>query len=444
MRTLPIRWWMLVGIFLFFALTGILYHFTSTLNYGFMSPNGQTAEQRQSALDTSSRLLSSNASQWRNPSWQRSVREKLQHLSVYARIETPEGQTIFQTRRGQSYWYADREVVVMDGARELGVVRLYAGGMYGAGGPLPAILAMILALAFIGRQIGRYVIRPLEAVSSAARSIASGNLDFTVPTSRVREVAEVSAAFEAMGESLRASINEQAKLEEERRFFVSAIAHDLRTPLFSLRGYLDGLERGIADSPEKVARYIRVCHEKSDQLDRLVSDLFAYTRAEFLDQTLSHNRVDLSFLLAQAVEGFQPRARERGVQLSVETDGQPHVIEGDAHLLERALENLLDNALRYTPRGGIIWLRSLVNQDRYELVVEDSGPGIAPQDVPHVFEPLYRGEQSRNPETGGVGLGLPIARRILRAHRGDLMADNREEGGARFVAWLPRSQLLSN
>src|SRR5690606_31615026 len=112
------------------------------------------------------------------------------------------------------------------------------------------------------------------------------------------------------------------------------------------------------------------------------------------------------------------------------------VIPGDAHLLERAVENLLDNALRHTPASGMITLTWQVEADRATFTVDDSGPGIAPQDLPHLFDPLYRGDPSRNPETGGVGLGLSIARRILRAHGGDLTAANRPEGGARFTGWV--------
>ena len=112
-------------------------------------------------------------------------------------------------------------------------------------------------------------------------------------------------------------------------------------------------------------------------------------------------------------------------------------IAGDAHLLERAVENLLDNALRHTPAGGAITVRLARGAGSGHFTVADTGPGIAARDLPHLFEPLYRGEASRNRETGGAGLGLTIARRILRAHGGDLAAANRPAGGAEFTGWLP-------
>src|SRR6185312_12748887 len=119
-----------------------------------------------------------------------------------------------------------------------------------------------------------------------------------------QEVAEVSAAFSAMGNALRASLERQAQLEQERRLVITAVAHDLRTPLFSLRGYLEGLETGLAATPAKAARYIRVCREQADVLDRLVTDLFAYTRVEYLEQTPQHEVLEFGALLRQIVESL--------------------------------------------------------------------------------------------------------------------------------------------
>lgn len=138
------------------------------------------------------------------------------------------------------------------------------------------------------------------------------------------------------------------------------------------------------------------------------------------------------------MEGLRSQAVGKGVVL--ELDGPPDacMLEGDAHLLGRAVENLLDNALRHTPAGGRIEVSWHGDAERVTFTVADTGPGIAPADLPHLFTPLYRGETSRNPQTGGLGLGLTIARRILRAHGGELVAANRAHGGAAFTAWLPR------
>ncbi len=240
-----------------------------------------------------------------------------------------------------------------------------------------------------------------------------------------------------MGTGLRDSIERQAQLEEERRFFVGAIAHDLRTPLFSLRGYLQGLENGIAQTPEKVSQYIAISQQKADQIDRLVSDLAAYTRVESLEQTLRVAPLEIDSVLRRAVDGLRLRAAEKRIGVTI--GDQPNVLEvsGDADLLERVIANLLDNAIRHTPEDGTIAVDRHLDGERLVLTVVDSGPGIDPRDLPHLFDPFFRGDESRNPATGGTGLGLTIARRIMRAHGGDLTAANRAEGGAVFIAWLP-------
>jgi len=138
------------------------------------------------------------------------------------------------------------------------------------------------------------------------------------------------------------------------------------------------------------------------------------------------------------VEGFRPQADTKGVQLTLALPSEPCWVTGDSHLLTRALTNLLDNALRYTPSGGQVRVTCRTEPSGVIFTVADTGPGIPAHDLPNLFAPLYRGETSRNRRTGGAGLGLTIARRILLAHGGDLSAANSQAGGAVFTGRLPR------
>jgi len=309
-------------------------------------------------------------------------------------------------------------------------------------GPLSAtLLTAGLTLLGVIWLIGQSVLKPLAAMQQAAHQIAAGDIDVHLPHSRVREVNEVAAAFTAMGAGLRESVLRQAAIEQERRVLMSAVAHDLRTPLFALRGYLEGLEQGVATTPTKIARYLAVCREQVAVLDQRVQALFDYARLEYLEQPLQRETVDWIAMTQQIIERLRPAAALKQVDLRVRCPMVACAHDGDPQLLMRMLENLLDNAVRHTPPGGTIEISWRVENGRLYFSIADSGPGIAPTDLPHLFVPMYRGDASRNRATGGAGLGLTIAQRIAQAHGGTLHAANRAQGGAEFTgcvanAWV--------
>ncbi len=445
MKRIGIRRFMIVGMLTFFVLPALTYGIIDVFDHRVLQPQ-QSAQQAEAVRAAQGEIIA-NAARWRDPQWQTDLRSMLDTRGIGVVIRDPSGGELFRTNHGESpdhpvWWsgfHTSQQTTVVEGGQEVGTVTLSGPQRDNGLARAAAGFALMFAIFNVGWQMRRSVVRPLEAMGRAARRIAGGNLEFVLPQSRVKEIAAVRAAFEAMGDGLRESIGRQAALENERRFFVGAIAHDLRTPLFTLRGSLVGLEQGLTTSPEMAARYVAVCRQKADQLDRLVDDLFAYTKAEYLEQTLRRERLEFGSLAARVVDGMQPGARDKGVALALDCPDTHAAIEGDAHLIERALENLLDNALRHTPTGGTITVRYRTDGDRLTVTVTDTGPGIAARDLPHLFEPLYRGEASRSRETGGAGLGLTIARRILRAHGGDLTAANGPAGGAEFTGWLPFS-----
>jgi len=439
--TLPIRRWLALALAAMFVVPVLV---TGFITYHLVAPppNPQAA---------AARIVTDGVSTWSDPSWQDATKATLAADGVDF-VLVQNGREVYRSvsdpAAGGGGWLGGRVVreVVVPGSGGQDVAYLYSDQAWGPwqGGrtwlyPLIGFTTLVLTLAGVAWFLGRTVIRPLAATSRAARQVAAGDLDVGLPSSRVREVAEVSTAFESMSAALRASLQQQANLEQERRLFIGAIVHDLRTPLFALRGHLEGLERGLADTPEKRARYIGVAQEKAAALDRLVSDLFDYTRLEYLEQAPASRPLDLAALLRRLVDALQPRAEAKGVTLVLECPPGPCVVDGDSHLLTRAAENLLDNALRYTPSGGAIRVRCDTEPGLARFSVADSGPGIPPGDLPHLFQPLFRGETSRNRRTGGAGLGLTIARRVLVAHGGDLTARNGLDGGAVFTATLPCS-----
>ncbi|MFD1676183.1 sensor histidine kinase [Alicyclobacillus fodiniaquatilis] len=302
------------------------------------------------------------------------------------------------------------------------------------------ILGFGLAVFIVGIAMRRFIIKPLEAMRRAAGQIAVGDLDVVLSKSRVLEIAEVSNGFESMVVGLQNAFQKQTVLEEERTFVINAVAHDLRTPIFALRGYLDGLEKGIAHTPEKMAMYVAVCKESAGQLDHLVTDLFTFTQMAYTEAdgfAIQSELVDIKDVVMQSVDGLRVLATEKEISLLVDVHSGNFYIHGDRHLLARAMNNLIDNAVRHTPQKGDIRVQCSRSPGKVRIVVRDSGAGFSIEDIPHVFEPLYRGEDSRNRSTGGAGLGLAIAQRIIRRHGGDVAAENHADGGAIVTFWLP-------
>lgn len=447
MRRLSIRSWLVLALVAVFTVPVLIGVLLNALLPIWLEPDPRVRLMYE---------VSRNSARLLDPRWQAATRARLAALEMDLIIRDEAGRELFRTLvtpepdHGGSRFLPgeDRWVQSMPAG---------AGWATFAGrGPAPqlsrpvlkrylseqvpvvaGVTALLVTLAGVAWFLGRAVLQPLAAMSQTARQIAAGELTFSLPDSGVREVAEVAAAFTAMGEALRSALEHQAGLEQQRRTFIGAVAHDLRTPLFVLRGHLEGLDKGLAESPEKAARYLAICREKADALDRLISNLFAYVRVEYLGEAKESERMDLGDLIRRAVAGFGPLAAAKGVTLELEGPVEPCLLEADSHLLTRALENLLDNAVRYTPPEGVIRVSWQKSATEVRFSVQDQGPGISPRDLPHLFTPLYRGDASRNRRTGGAGLGLAVARRILQAHGGDLTAANALPTGAVFTAAIP-------
>jgi signal transduction histidine kinase len=295
------------------------------------------------------------------------------------------------------------------------------------------LVALGAALVVIVVLLRRWVLQPLARLAADAERIAGGELDVEPLPTRAREVAQVGDALHGMARGLSDALRTSTAAEHERRFMVTAIAHDLRTPLFTLRGSLEALERGVGD-----ARYLDRAQAKAAHLDRLVSDLFTFSRLEYARDAIGFEEVDVGALARRAAEDAEPIAAARGCVLVVRGMESGLAVRGDADALLRVLTNLLDNAIRHG-RGRVV-LGAQRENGAVRLEVVDDGPGFAPDDLDHVFEPLFRSDRARAPATGGTGLGLAIARRLARAHGGDIEAANDPAGGARATLTLPAAR----
>lgn len=231
-------------------------------------------------------------------------------------------------------------------------------------------------------------------------------------------------------------LTEVARVDQMRRDFLSNVSHEVRTPLASIRALVETLEDGGAEGPDETAEFMRRIRQQVDRLTTLVNELLDLSRIESGAIELSPEPVNLSQLVAEAASLLQTRAEGQGVRIDCPEADEVSIV-GDHTSLLRVASNLLDNAIKYSPRDGAIHVRTVDEGALAALSVRDEGNGIPEQDLPRVFERFYKGEASRsNP---GTGLGLAIVKHIVRAHGGTATAANAPEGGAIFTVRLPKA-----
>lgn len=293
---------------------------------------------------------------------------------------------------------------------------------------LAALLAGAMLLTWAASH---WLVAPLRRLNVQVDAIAGGDPFETRATSPIREVENVATAVAGMAARLAQTAEYDARLEAERRLLVSSIAHDLRTPLFALRGYLDAIATGIGNPHERLDR----ARAKAQQIDRLVTGLFGYARAD-IDERPRLQTTDLAEAVIDATAAFELAAGERGVKLQVTAHTRPSVtIDRDG--FERALANVLDNALRHTPRGGRVDVACGEDADHAFVRVIDDGPGIAPDLLSHLFELTARTTTTSSSRIDRAGLGLTIAARLLRNQGSTIGAANAPPRGAILTLRLP-------
>lgn len=315
-------------------------------------------------------------------------------------------------------------VVPADVARHLDIAFEQAT-LISLGIAVAAAVATALAVSWF---VSQRVARPIGSLALSAREVARGAYDTRVPVSGEDELAQLGTAFNEMAAALAAS-------ESRRRALLADLAHELRNPLATINGYVEGLADGVLQ-PSPVAW--QALQTEMRRLGRLVDDLDAVSRAEERRLALHMTRVDPSALVEAAANAASPLYTAQGVEL-VETAprGLPEVV-ADQDRLAEVLGNLLDNALRHTPVGGRVEISAARAGDRVELIVSDDGHGIRAEDLDRVFDRFYRADPSRARETGGSGIGLTIARAITEAHGGTIRAESEGRGkGSRFTVSLP-------
>jgi signal transduction histidine kinase len=279
----------------------------------------------------------------------------------------------------------------------------------------------------------------IHLLRNAADRLARGDLATRVPVSGRDEVAALASAFNQMAAQLQAADQRQRELESLRRDLIAWVGHDLQTPLASIRAILEALADGVVDEPDTVRRYFATAQRDVSSLSSLIDDLFQMAQLDAGGLPLDRSRASLADLISDTLESFSELAKRGGVALEGRAGADVDPVDMDTQRIGRVLNNLVSNALRHTPAGGRVQVeaRRVPGGPGVEVTVSDTGEGIPALDLAHVFDRFYRGEKSRSRATGGAGLGLAIARGIVRAHGGEIRAESETGRGTRFTFSLP-------
>lgn len=405
---------------------------------------------------------------WDELSWQRSINEKTSTLGIKLRLIDQKQQQIFSNINSSNKYELNSDIPKSKGGLSsfLEEYKVYSNGkLLGLayvqdnrtfemkhtpnrwisyvinewGGAFIWLSIFVLILFISARFIKGKILFPLKEFRKATDSVSKQSFNFNVPHTPVKEINQLSEAIVIMQETLKESIDKQNEMEKERKIFISSIIHDLRTPLFSIRGCLEGIRKGVANTPEKINKYVDISYKKATILNELINDLHTFTTVNYVEPTPKFKEINIINTVDITLKGFYPAAATKEISLqSNYNDEEVIIINGDQYLLSRALENIIGNAIRYTPNKGEVCVTiTPLNEEYCKVIIKDTGIGISPDEIPNIFTPLYRGEKSRNRKTGGNGLGLSIAKQIIDQHRGVITAYSNDVGGTTFEVVLP-------
>lgn len=305
----------------------------------------------------------------------------------------------------------------------LGLLLLYA-----------ALMSLFFALALADEIAGG-----VRSVAAAARRMAGGDLDARAAVASRDELGALAAAFNGMAEQLQVAAQRQREAEAARRYLIAAVSHDLRTPLASIRAMVEAINDGVVADEVTVGRYMQTIGAEVERLRTLINDLFELSQIDAGALELRPERGSLHDLISDTLRSFGAPAAQRGVHLAGSVHAALPPVRMDGARVQRVLDNLVGNALRHTPTGGTVELRAEVDGDAVRVTVQDSGEGIPPHELPHVFQPFYRGDAARS-RPGGAGLGLTIARGIVELHGGRLWVESAPGRGTAFHFTLPTEE----
>ena len=293
-------------------------------------------------------------------------------------------------------------------------------------------VSALVILVFTGLSVGLWIYRsiatPLVKLRKATQNIKDGNLDFVLDVDGSDEFSELCRDFEEMRRRLKESAEEKIVMDKENKELISNISHDLKTPITAVKGYVEGIMDGVADTPEKMDRYVKTIYNKTNEMDHLINELTFYSKIDTNRIPYTFSKLNVDDYFSDCAEEVGLELETRGIQLYYANyvDRNVQVI-ADGEQIRRVIHNIIGNAIKYMDKDkGVIQIRVKDVGDFVQVEIEDNGKGIASKDLSYIFDRFYRTDVSRNSSKGGSGIGLSIVRKIIEDHGGKVWATSRE------------------
>lgn len=302
------------------------------------------------------------------------------------------------------------------------------------------IIILVLTNTILTYLMTKYIMKPLKLLKEHTNRIKEGHLNFQVTYNKKDEIGELFSAFEEMRSQLKESEEIKNKYENNRKELLSNISHDLRTPVTSIKGYVEGIIDGIADTPEKMNKYLKTIYNKTIDMDQLIEELFLLSKLDLKKVPFHFEKVDLQRYFADLIEELQFDIEEKGIRLHFHSQvDEISLTSIDREQLKRVIVNIIGNSIQHMDKDHpMIEITLDENKDHYLVIIADNGEGIPNQDLPFIFDRFYRADPARSTETGGTGLGLAIAKQIIEEHGGKIWAESLEGIGTSIFFTLKK------
>lgn len=329
------------------------------------------------------------------------------------------------------------DISITDSADSQGRVHVMAKDLF-----ISAFVILISVALVVGLWVYRSIAVPLVKLKKATQNIKEGNLDFVLDVEGKDEFSELCQDFEEMRRRLKESTEEKSLIEKENRELISNISHDLKTPITAVKGYVEGIMDGVADTPEKMDRYVRTIYNKTNEMDHLINELTFYSKIDTNRIPYTFNKLNVEDYFEDCSEEVGLELETRGIELVYANYVEKDVmVIADGEQIRRVIHNIISNAIKYMDKPkGIIQIRIKDVGDFIQIEIEDNGKGIAAKDLPNIFDRFYRTDSSRNSSQGGSGIGLSIVRKIIEDHGGRIWATSKEGIGTEIHFVLRKYQ----